>query len=307
MTTSGFISPAREGKLPESRTPIQAQQILDPLPPVNPISTGMPTNPEPVKPPNKKLEKKKDKVHKELFKSDENVKPTKKTSSMKDVIKMKHIKSTINSVATNSCSDNGNKNHLQIQQPTNTKVSQNKMNKTLAAARLKTEKLNTTITPIPMKNDQVQQQNQTSINGVTNNVNNNNIVGKLFTEPDKKKANILKKISNVKNEKHDKFAKKFDENRSRPTSSADLIIDETDDIVNKMNLPSDITIEPINPVGQYSKSPDKVDSCYFDDGSPPGTPSTPKTPELISHSPPLMKEKRKRKDSRRVRKVELTC
>nr|XP_001814148.1 PREDICTED: transcription initiation factor TFIID subunit 3 isoform X2 [Tribolium castaneum] len=277
MTTSGFLSPAREGKLPESRTPISS---IDPMGPVNPPQETIDLNKKPTKVV-KKVEKKK-------FKQEGNTDPAlagkNRINSMKCILKSKQQQKAPNKVLNPLAHD--------ISQLQNKANQAAKISKTLAAARLKTEKLNTTITPIPMRPNSPQVFPPEHDN-----------VDKLFTEPDKKKVNIFKKISNVKNEKTDVKIKKDDIKQESRESSPDLIIDEPDEVLPKFtHLSSDVTIEPINSSAQ--KSPEKMDTPYFDDDSQPGTPSTPKTPEMISHSPPIVKEKRKRKDSKKIKRIQ---
>ncbi|KAJ8938607.1 hypothetical protein NQ314_011415 [Rhamnusium bicolor] len=281
MTTSGFLSPAREGKLPEAKAPAPPP-VIETVPPLVTI---------PVDPNKKKLEKRKEKFGKELFKPIPEEKILKKTPTMKDVVKMKQLKAAAAAAAAAATSSNiiaptilpsGEVRISPI--PQNKFMLKQNFNKDLAAAKAKTEKFNTTITPIPMKPRSPHPPLPSQVD-------------KLFTEPDKKKVNIFKKISNVK-EKHEGKGKK-DSRAGTPN----LIIDEPSpaDIVNKItHLSSDITIEPINPI-PLTKSPEKFES-YFDDGSPPGTPSTPKTPEIITHSPPIQREKRKRKEGAQRRK-----
>lgn len=277
MTTSGFLSPAREGKLPESRTPISS---IDPLGPVAPIPETIDLN--------KKSTKMVKKVEKKRFKPDPTLLGKNRINSTKCLLKSKQQQKLPNKVL-NSLPQHSDPNMSQTQIQKANQVA--KINKTLAAARLKTEKLNTTITPIPMRPASPQVFPPESDN-----------VDKLFTEPDKKKVNIFKKISNVKNEKTEVKVKKDDIKQESRESSPDLIIDEPDELLPKLtHLSSDVTIEPINASSQ--KSPDKMDTPYFDDDSQPGTPSTPKTPEMISHSPPVVKEKRKRKDSKKIKRV----
>ncbi|RZB39553.1 transcription initiation factor TFIID subunit 3 [Asbolus verrucosus] len=292
MTTSGFLSPAREGKLPESRTPISS---VDPMGPVNTTSETIDLNKKPNKVV-KKVEKKKLKpggiVDQAVLEEKK-----KKMNSMKWMLKSKQQQQQqqqqpkLPNKILNSFPPN---NEVNISPVSNKMNQAAKVSKALAAARLKTEKLNTTITPITIKPISPQM--------LPNEADN---VDKLFTEPDKKKVNILKKISNVKNEKNDlKVNKKDDLKQESRESSPDLIIDEPDEVISKFtHLPSDVTIEPINSVIP-NKSPEKIETPYFDDDSQPGTPSTPKTPEMISHSPPVVKEKRKRKDSRRIKRIQ---
>lgn len=271
MTTSGFLSPAREGKLPEARTPAP--------PPVPEAAQVISTNP--IDSIRKKTDKKKDKFGKELFKPLQEDKP-RKVPTMKDVVKMKQKTAAAAAlsganVSTNVPSGLVPSNEVKIMPVPPTKAAQKQnFNKDLAAAKAKTEKFNTTITPIPAK----PRSPHPPVAPMTQ-------VDKLFTEPDKKKVNILKKIKNVK-EKHEPKPKK--------ESRSNLLMSEPTpaDIVNKItHLSSDVTIEPIMNPMPLSRSPDKMDS-YFDSGSPIGTPSTPKTPEIMASSPPMQKEKRKR-------------
>lgn len=294
MTTSGFLSPAREGKLPESRTPLTPVEIAPPIsqpPPPPPPS-------EPAKKPTKvvrKVERKKDRIGKELFKPDERIK---KPPSMKDIVKLKQMKTasaTSLAPVQNAPLNMVLNGDLRISPIINNKPAHSnaKLNKALVAARQKTEKLNTTITPIPMRPTQ-------NFHPPANDIH----VDKLFTEPDKKKVNILKKISNVKDKSENKLLKQLKEEKMEQRShSPALVIDDKVDTPPKVpHISNDITIElvPCPPVVN-----EKPERHYFDE-SPPGTPSTPKTPEMISQSPPLQREKRKRKDKSKVKKVQKT-
>lgn len=301
MTTSGFLSPAREGKLPESRTPLAT---IDSAPPNNPPPPPPPpplVNDPVKKPVNKvikKIEKKKERIGKELFRPDERLK---KVTTMKGILKLKQMKAAANAALgtnvppTQNPSSNNTVfgNELKISPIVNNKLLHHntKINKALVAARQKTEKLNTTITPIPMKVSPTPQMSGDNVD-------------KLFTEPDKKKVNILKKISNVKNEKpENKIIKIKEEKPDSRESSPGLIINDKVDTPPKVpHISDDITIELVPCPPANNAASEKVDRAYFDE-SPPGTPSTPKTPEMISQSPPLPREKRKRKDKSRIKKV----
>lgn len=295
MTTSGFLSPAREGKLPEAKAP------APPPEPPKPPSPGPPV-PELVPVSKKKPEKKKEKISKELHKSFSDEKPSKKINNMKDILRMKRASAVAANAAAAAAAASSIPGMLPPglrMQPVHPKqsfmppfpapdmkmppliahspkpqvVRPSNFNRALAAAKAKTEKLNTTITPIPIKSEPkfqpIHQQ-----------------VDKLVAEPDRKKINILKKISNVK-DKHEKA-------KSNANSQ---LMQQTHDIVNKINLSSDITIEPIHPSVSVHHNTVPKREPYFDDGSPPGTPPTPRTPEFVTHSPPFAaKEKRKRKE-----------
>lgn len=289
MTTSGYISPAREGKLPESRTPLATIEAAPP-PPANTSNANnnltntapVVTTPKPTKVV-KKVEKKREKVGKELFKAGEE--KVKKTPTTKDIAKLKQAKNVNSANSAQQLVHNlANNSEIKVI-PTPAKQAVNRENKTLAAARLKTEKLNTTITPIPMKPAQPPSDN----------------IDKLFTEPDKKKVNILKKISYGKNDKVESKAKTKEEIKQESREgSPGLIIDEPPEQP-KVHISNDITIELVDSA-PVNKTPEKPEKTYCYDESPPGTPLTPKTPE-ISHSPPLTKARSKRKDKTKVKKV----
>lgn len=302
MTTSGYLSPAREGKLPESRTPLST---IETAVASNSFSFLADANKKLNKIP-KKIDKKKDKgVGKELFKLATDDKKI-KVPTMKDVAKLKQIKTVnANNLLQPAVGNFFVNNEVKV--PTvihnnNTKsplANNNKINKALAAARLKTEKLNTTITPVPTK--PTYNPPSPAVLFVPNDT-----VDKLFTEPDKRKVNILKRISNVKNEKIDNKIPKIETSLQQNfrENSPDLIIDETPDVISKVHhISNDITIELINGSVNAPKNAVKIEKPFFEDESPPGTPSTPKTPEMISQSPPLAKEKRKRKDKSKIKKV----
>lgn len=298
MTTSGFLSPAREGKLPEAKAPLPPPPppppVEPPPPPAPPVSTGgslahsASFSEAAIK---KRIEKKEKKINKELFKPFTEEKLMKKHTSMKDVVKMKKKAAvTAAAVASNHQPNLATPNllphvplpffqpprlsEIKVSPVPPQKIFRETPDKTLAAAKAKTEKFNTTITPIPIKTNSPM--SQMTIQQVE----------KLFNEPDRKKINILRKISNVK------------ENKAKKELKQNAIVDEGTEIVNKINLSSDITIEPI-PMRKGGNSP----NIYFDDGSPPGTP---RTPDIMLHhphhhqqhhpSPPVQKEKRKRKD-----------
>ncbi|KAF5280968.1 hypothetical protein FQR65_LT14906 [Abscondita terminalis] len=294
MTTSGFLSPAREGKLPESRTPTPVLEpiVLLPLLPAEQVETN--GNKKITKTP-KKLDKKKEKIGRELFKPIAEQMLPKKLFSTKDPskTKIKHSPNTHSSPVPNLTVSTDVNITVVPTNKSNPNPTQ-KFNKALAAARLKTEKLNTTITPIPPPKPPIASPAP---------IKTEPHVDKLFTEPDKRKINILKKIS-VKNEKTTKI--KDEIKQESRESSPDLVIDESaNDASNKVHhLSNDITIELVD-VAPLPKVPEKSERLYFYDDSPPGTPSTPKTPEMISQSPPLNRaDKRKRKDKSKVKKVQ---
>lgn len=286
MTTSGFLSPAREGKLPESRSPIVA---IDPPPaprPASPADHPPKIARPPAAPERRPLEPTK------LFPphGGSPMGPSKKKSFVKNLVKSKLKPAAHNPGATLNRDPGGGAND--VKSVSSQPHVLNEVNKALAAARLKTEKLNTTITPV------VPQIEQPVV--IPSSLKLEAQVDKLFTEPDKKKVNIFKKISNVKNDKTEssKVLKEQKPDHSAPA----VVIEERGaaELPHKVHhLSSDITIELINAPAAGKGS----ERMHFDDDSPPGTPSAPRTPEMIAQSPPRTKEKRKRKDKSKVRKV----
>lgn len=286
MTTSGFLSPAREGKLPEAKAPA-------PPPPPDPPNEPLPSTIDNTV---KKKEKRKDKVGKELFKAISEDKILKKIPTMKDFVKQKQkVASNISSpIFAKTSSEAMNSiphiiqpgtilsptlqqpvaampmNDIKLNVPNVQKAIKDKFDKTLAAAKAKTEKLNTTITPIPALPQSVSFQS----------------VEKLFNEPDRKKINIFKKISNVREGKTKKDSR---------ANTPNVMIEE--DIVNKIALSRDITIEPINPVSMAKQ--DKFD--YFDESAihPLGLHIP---PDMLNQGMTIPKQKRKRKEVRKVKK-----
>ncbi|XP_050296632.1 transcription initiation factor TFIID subunit 3 [Anthonomus grandis grandis] len=287
MTTSGFLSPAREGKLPEAKAP---------APPPEPPKPPSPIPVPELAPIKKKPEKKRDKINKDFFKPIQEERPPKKVNSMKDILTMKRAKAVAANAAAAAATQSptmppGLSNlqplpssrfipppfadmklpplipHAHTHHKSPQKSGSSSFNNALAAAKAKTEKLNTTITPIMVKSEPKFQPPTP------------HPVDKLANEPDKKKINILKKIS-----KHE---------RQKQNMNAQLM---HHDIVSKINLSSDITIEPIHPSMSNRPMLMRPDS-FFDNGSPPGTPPTPRTPDILPQTPPfVVKEKRKRKE-----------
>lgn len=273
MTTSGFLSPAREGKLPESRSPVVA---MDPLPTPRPASPAEQKVVHPLPPPEKRTPEGTKQVHRTPS-------TNKKKSLVKNIVKSKLKPLAL--IANNGAV-------VEDVKPPPVANLQHRFNETLEAARLKTERLNTTITPIVPHlggPPQVPVPDTLQIEAK---------VDKLFTEPDKKKVNIFKKISNVKNEKAEKILKSKLELKRELQEP--VIMDDYGgpELPGKIHhLSSDITIELINsPVGKQ-----KTERMHFDNDSPPGTPSAPRTPEMIVQSPP--QKKRRRKDKPKIKKV----
>lgn len=289
MTTSGFLSPAREGKLPESRTPTSSQEQIAAAS-MQPNYTTAPSNIIP-----RGFEKKK--INKEVKKVDKR----KERNSSKELFKPISL---IKKIPPKEIKKTGKANQnippppevLEKPQITVAKTPKTVAKKGPKQHKEKTQLPAVTIEKIPLQPVEVKI-----------------VDGKLTTEPDKNKLNFFKKISKVKEDKMDKVEKKMKEEIRPETSqsresSPDLIIDESDhktwDHSRNNFPPADIIKEktkekPQQDIKIYDtvkNSPrSEKDFAYDDNMSPPGTPLTPKTPEMPTHSPPT-REKRKKKE-----------
>jgi transcription initiation factor TFIID subunit 3 len=207
MTTSGFLSPAREGKLPEARTPIFPSDIGG----RSPTPSSFPTVPPEIKSEkkikkstskkttlgSKKSEKENGKKKdKDGTKSD---KPkVKKLASMKETSKLKALKTKAKKVTT-IASEGNPKDFANFIQNLFQSSTQNKN---------KPEDLSWSAPGTSKEPDRVPEPNL--------------LEGKLLTEPDKQKLNIFKKISKVKEEKIEKV-----EREEVPRENTyDVVIDE---------------------------------------------------------------------------------
>ncbi|KAF7990063.1 hypothetical protein HCN44_009006 [Aphidius gifuensis] len=342
MTTSGFLSPAREGKLPEARTPIQARPDTPPpppappapapkpsspplppppssssslsqpslamqshvkshVPPIQPVSassslgiaqnsainetTGLPQNL--IIPPDIKIEKKSKKIIKKSLEDRKLDKENKKKNRDKDLFKPDKI----------------------ITEP---KVK--KLSTTKDSSKLKNSKNNSikgigtsqSSSPIPpinisnkddnpkiIKNSTIKEKKDKNIT-ISDAKKHDDIV-KLSSEPDKQKLNIFKKLT-----------KSRDDNKSIDVIDNHKIKNENNTLSINNNIRADIEIKkeekkvPRTPDINMHNDNDIVDlrspssDVYmFPDMSPPGTPSTPKTPEFNVPGPADIKKKKK--------------
>lgn len=300
MTTSGFLSPAREGKLPESRTPVQPRAVVESLPRASPIIVSPELKPEKkVKKIVKKMgleerkidkENKKKNREKDLFKPDKvNDTKVKKLSGIKELCKLKPLKTGgVKGAAAVSSPSSSSTSHV-TKDDVICKIPKN------LSPKLKITK---------------QTNNSSSMSSDKKEIN----ISKLPVEPDKQKLNIFKKISKPREDKISDFSDhhKSKDNISRE-SSPGLIIDETDDVnkrhdlvrndteIKKEEKKTPHTPDPLMDTDcNRSRSPTS-DVYMFDDMSPPGTPSTPKTPELSV--PGIAPEpKKKKKDKNKSKK-----
>ncbi|CAL7941795.1 unnamed protein product [Xylocopa violacea] len=297
MTTSGFLSPAREGKLPEARTPHQTRSD-SPQPSSYPM---VPPELKYDKKPKKiikkgsedcKLDKENKKKNraKELFKPDKiDDNRIKKLAAMKESAKLKPLKPGGGKLQSTMPSSSSRPSTPKLMSPKT--VGSPKLQKN-TQPKTKTEKV----------------VDLTSGSSPSNERKEDNI-DKLPSEPDKQKLNIFKKISKPREDKDKAEAveqHKYKELDSRE-SSPGLVIDEniekqtqrgdndTKREEKKTPHTPDVHIQPDVGESIDLQSPGS-DVYMFDDMSPPGTPSTPRTPELnMPTTPTDHKKKRKEK------------
>ncbi|XP_018355392.1 PREDICTED: transcription initiation factor TFIID subunit 3 isoform X1 [Trachymyrmex septentrionalis] len=307
MTTSGFLSPAREGKLPEARTPHQVRSD-SPQPssyPMVPPELKIDKKPKKVvkkAPENRKLDKenKKKKGTKELFKPDKiDESKVKKLVGMKELAKLKPLKpggGKGQSTTLQELTGSSRPPTPKIASPKSA-TSSPKASKT-TQPKVKTEKVAELIDVSPA----VEKKEET--------------VDKLPSEPDKQKLNIFKKISKPREEKDKEITEphKYKDILDSRENSPELIIDVE-------NAEKHVHRNDAEPKGgrEEKKTPHtpdvhiqsdsdladvqslSSDVYIFDDAdiSPPGTPSTPKTPELNVSMVPEQKRKKKEKSSKK--------
>nr|XP_034176337.1 transcription initiation factor TFIID subunit 3-like isoform X2 [Osmia lignaria] len=299
MTTSGFLSPAREGKLPEARTPHQTRSD-SPQPSSYPmVPPELKYDKKPKKIIKKGLEdgkidkenKKKNRA-KELFKPDKiDNNKIKKLAGMKELAKLKPLKPGGGKAQCAMPSSSSRPSTPKLMSP---KASGSPKLQKVAQPKAKTEKVIDLVdgsTAVERKEDNID---------------------KLPSEPDKQKLNIFKKISKPREDKDKDISEqhKYKELDSRE-SSPGLIIDENIDkqtISNdndakreekKTPHTPDVHLQPDG--GELTDVPSPGSDVYmFDDMSPPGTPSTPRTPELnMPTTPTDHKKKKKEKISKK--------
>ncbi|XP_046401170.1 transcription initiation factor TFIID subunit 3-like isoform X3 [Ischnura elegans] len=214
MTTSGFLSPAREGKLPESRIPVPPSDSRSnsPLPPSYPMV-----------PPEVKGEKKSKKgtlkksldglkrLDKENKKKEAKSKESKKNRkhmliddskvkkliSMKEFSKLKAFKAgALKLMARSTSGGSGSKSKLSSSKMSLSKSHGKALKFNKVASQSKMSKVDK-FQSIPLFP-------QPKAPGVEKVKTPKTVEGKLSSEPDKQKLNIFKKISKVKEEKLEK-------------------------------------------------------------------------------------------------------
>ncbi|XP_014220804.1 transcription initiation factor TFIID subunit 3 [Trichogramma pretiosum] len=309
MTTSGFLSTAREGKLPESRTPHQ-EQVEEPVE-GDEVDEPCEDDPPIVAAPEIKVEKKLKRIPKKLSEQLENVKPeikdTKKKRipkestlfkpklhadevsdskvSTKDFIKPKAIKSNARAApVVPGCSNAG----IDLSE------SARNLKNFMQANFIKTDK---------NFDEEINKSNKfDSLNGCKDEV-----VDKLPIKPNKQKLNILKKISKPKEERDvsPSFVRPKVEPRSRDSSPLSTVssIKEED---RKGSLLNNSMLHDNVP----SKTGSETDSdgCVHENPSLPSPPSTPKSSDLsvsntstpiLNHNTPSNKRKKKEKSEKK--------
>lgn len=303
MTTSGFLSPAREGKLPESRTPHQVRSD-SPQPssyPMVPPELKCDKKPKKVvkkDPEERKLDKenKKKKGTKELSKTDKvDDSKIKKLVAMKELAKLKPLKP-----------GGGKTQPATLQELTGSRPSTPKIASPKSAAN---SPKSSKVTQAKVKTEKVVSIDLTDGSSAVE--KKQDTVDKLPSEPDKQKLNIFKKISKPREEKDKEASEphKHKEALDSRDNSPELIIDvenaekhrnEVDGkgVREEKKTPHTPDVH-IQPDGDITESPPS-DVYMFDDASPPGTPpSTPKTPELSVPTVPEQKRKKKEKSSKK--------
>lgn len=304
MTTSGFLSPAREGKLPEARTPQQVrsdspQPSSYPMVPPELKSDKKPKKIVKKNPVDRKLDKenKKKKGIKDLFKPDKiDESKIKKLVGMKELAKLKPLKPGGGKAQSATLQELGGG------RPSTPKVASPKIASPKATAG----------SPKPPKNTQPKVKTEKVIDLTDSPATDKKeeTVDKLPSEPDKQKLNIFKKISKPREEK-DKDKESMEPHKHKDAldsreNSPELIIDmeNTEKHRNEADAKGgreekrtphtpDLHVQPDGDLVDV-QSP-ASDVYMFDaDISPPGTPSTPKTPELSV--PTVAEQKRKKKE-----------
>ncbi|XP_015440338.1 PREDICTED: transcription initiation factor TFIID subunit 3 isoform X2 [Dufourea novaeangliae] len=299
MTTSGFLSPAREGKLPEARTPHQTRS-----------DSPQPSS-YPMVPPELKYDKKPKKIIKKGLEDGKLDKENKKKNRAKELFKP-------NKVDDNKIKKLAGMKELAKLKPLKPGGGKSQSTAQGSSSRPSTPKLmspKTTGSPKLTKKSEPKAKTEKIIDltgGSPPVERKEENIDKLPSEPDKQKLNIFKKISKPREDKDKDTSEqhKYKELDSRE-SSPGLIIDENTD---KQALRNDIEIKheekkaPHTPdVHLQSDAGELIDlqspgsDVYmFDDMSPPGTPSTPRTPELnMPTTPTDHKKKRKEKISKK--------
>lgn len=338
MTTSGFISPAREGKLPESRAPNLPPEFPKPTPPpmISPPykpkdssvagqSSGAASDKKlekRLKKKNHDKEKRKDKPGKEkhiqpvddLFRSQSPampqaplVMPREANEQMiqaerKKALKKLKIKNKAETVPKK-------KKEKPVKQPKQSSFDVGFLEKS------KFEPFQVIPPTIPPPTSQIQAHNFLTgaahnmfSNPMSDNLMNPLIDGKLVTEPDKNKLNIFKKITKPKDDpvKAPQLMDflsppKFDRfDMNQPSTSQQVYSDPMKKV---HKLPKETTLTRVDETTlPINFSMPRSNESSFEELAMPKTPTIPRTPDMKQSQVPEKKEKKERK--KRERKVE---
>lgn len=340
MTTSGFISPAREGKLPESRPPN--------LPPEFPKPVAPPMISPPYKPKDssivqsanvdKKLEKKlKKKNHDKEKRKD---KPMKEKHSLpadfSDVFQGQGLPQPPSTMPREA-----NEHMIEAERKKALKKLKMKNKAELGQPRKKKEKVPKPpkqpmfdpgfmekskfdpfpVIPAALPSSQIQAHNfltgahsifPNSMLDTFGSPPNPLVDGKLITEPDKNKLNIFKKISKPKEDPVKSSSAvpsqmdfisppKFDRYDMNQPSSSQQIYNDPMKKVHK--LPKETTMTRVDETNiPINFSMSRGSESSFEELAMPKTPSIPRTPDLKLNQGSEKKEKKERK--KKERKVE---
>ncbi|XP_022197218.2 transcription initiation factor TFIID subunit 3 [Nilaparvata lugens] len=309
MTTSGFLSPAREGKLPEAHTPAPPSKLAT-YSGGSSGSSSYPTVPPEVKG-EKKTKKKSIKIPKkidnesklsdvvDLVNLDDS--KVKKLVGMKELSKLKALKSFKLSHSNVSSSL---KKLPRIPKIKRKKIGGSKHKKIKHKIPAKSQHLDSTSNIPLIKSDSMENEIDVCGNSEENYGNDDSPMKdteiKLTSEPDKQKLNIFKKISKVKEDKSEHFddsvtveEPKNDVYTEKLSSTMEISQPEEENF-QKQDLPhSPMECLPSPPA---SSNTDFTENAFY---SPPGPP---RTPEVII---PIKKNKSKKhkKDKTKVKKV----
>ena len=304
MTTGGFLSPAREGKLPESKVilPTSDSRSISPQPSLYPSVPPEVNREKKVKkiPEVSKAEKKEKKKISE--KLDNNEEPAiKKLASMKEMEKLKALKTGALKMSARYPPNFQEK----LPKPGSNKIPpvENTPSEKSLIQKL-SESPHLVVTPLQptVKKQTSSNYEKSRDSGVT--------IAKLTTEPDVQKLNIFKKITKVKEEKSEKVEKHEFSDIVPPVNkerSPGLIIEEVvpsrkpRSALSEMmeSLPKDKK-EARQPKPE-PRTPDIL-QIYDDSLSSPGSPSTPKTPEIMRKIDKSPEHKKKKKDKEKEKK-----
>ncbi|XP_039298647.1 transcription initiation factor TFIID subunit 3 isoform X2 [Nilaparvata lugens] len=329
MTTSGFLSPAREGKLPEARTPTPSVDFLAAQSSTSSPQTSFGPSSYPTVPPEVKGEKKikkkpfiepvrkvdepKEKDHLPDSINDDDDSKVKKLVGMKELSKLKALKSLkIMSQHSNPNITSNTLKHL----PKIPKFRQNNPTSGANPVLSMTSKIkkfsNTGSGFVKMHHDGpssvISQQKFNPFEKIKSNTSissssstSMNIDGKLTTEPDRQKLNIFKKISKVKEDKFVDHSEKFESKDSRESISMAgrmSSISEVIESVVQRSMKESLEPSPFTPVASHSDNVYSDNDTFMYD-SPPGTP---RTPEVIMPSLKKSETKKRKRDKGKDRK-----